>query len=99
MANFSGPAVIYVLTDSQSSIAYISDVMKPNPPYLYKQFWMRMFDFWQGAGLTLTFGFVRGVVGIMVTRQKIDYRTMEEHSANNILPSRKKWQLRIANLV
>ena len=51
MSKLGGETTIYVLTDSQSSRAYLSNVAKHNPPYLYKLFCVHMFYFWKRAGV------------------------------------------------
>ena len=58
-----GAATIYILTDSQSPISYLSNKHIPNSPYQYKLFRRHMFDFWKRTGIALNFGFVRGHSG------------------------------------
>ena len=59
----AGATTINVLTDSQSSLAYLSNKAQPNSPYQFKLFWRHMFDFWNRTGVVLNFGFVKGHSG------------------------------------
>ena len=63
MSKLTGVTKIYVLTDSQSSLSYLSNKPFPNSPYQFKLFWRHMFDFWKRTAIVLNYGFVRGNSG------------------------------------